>query len=411
MPQQISVIKAFVASPSDVQQERDALQPIVNEVNQNIGSSIGIRLELLKWETDVTPGFGNDAQDVINQQIGDDYDIFIGILWARAGTPTPRAGSGTLEEFERAYQKYKENSDSVDLLIYFKEAPLSPSKIDGSQLEKIKEFKSSLGEKGGLYWTFDGLQNFEATLRGHLSNLARKWKDRIENKSESLERIDQESKSSVEEIEQTVISEVIEKIEDEDDYGFFDYIDIYTSKFDEMNTAIEGLAKANTTIGEKMSKRTKSLNLAKEINDQKKVYSQVKKILKLTSNDLDDFSLTLNKQIEILSNSKNIAFDALGKSLTLYLEAYPDETDQLEMLESQLKEFLNAMKSPYQSIDDFRNTISDLPKFTNQFNKSKRLAANSLDKLLEEFDDIENTASNLLDSTIKLKERENSKDE
>lgn len=91
MPKQISVIQVFVASPSDVQEERNALQSIVNEVNQNTGSSLGIRLELVRWETNATPGFGVDAQDVINKQIGNDYDIFIGILWSRAGTPTHRA--------------------------------------------------------------------------------------------------------------------------------------------------------------------------------------------------------------------------------------------------------------------------------------------------------------------------------
>lgn len=179
MPQNISIIQVFVASPSDVQEERNALQSVVNEVNQNIGSSLGIRLELVRWETNVTPGFGIDAQDVINKQIGDNYDIFIGILWARVGTLTHRADSGTLEEFEIAYRKHQENPDSVDLLIYFKETAIPISDIEVDQIRKIKRFRGSLGEKGRLYWTFDSLQDFEATLRGHLSILTRRWKDKI----------------------------------------------------------------------------------------------------------------------------------------------------------------------------------------------------------------------------------------
>ncbi len=194
MPQNISIIQVFVASPSDVQEETNALQSIVTEVNQNIGSSLGIRLELVGWKTNVIPGFGKYTQDVINQQVGDSYDIFIGILWAKVGTSTPVAESGTLEEFERAYKKHQENSDSVDLLIYLKNTPLSISDIDVDQIGKIKKFRHSLGEKGGLYWTFDSLQDFEATLRGHLSNLTRKWKDKIdklavENKTNILEPV------------------------------------------------------------------------------------------------------------------------------------------------------------------------------------------------------------------------------
>ena len=50
------------------------------------------------------PGFGTDPQGVVNEEIGDDYEIFIGPLWSRFGTPTPRAFSGTQEEFERVYE-------------------------------------------------------------------------------------------------------------------------------------------------------------------------------------------------------------------------------------------------------------------------------------------------------------------
>ena|SRR3989337_1199459 len=32
-------------------------------------------------ETHTYPGIGEDAQDVINKQIDDDYDIFIGLMW------------------------------------------------------------------------------------------------------------------------------------------------------------------------------------------------------------------------------------------------------------------------------------------------------------------------------------------
>lgn len=53
------------------------------------------------FETDIMPGFGSDPQAVINEQINDDFDIFVGLLKGKFGTPTPRAGSGTEEEFRR----------------------------------------------------------------------------------------------------------------------------------------------------------------------------------------------------------------------------------------------------------------------------------------------------------------------
>ncbi|PYL26201.1 MAG: hypothetical protein DMF37_02915 [Verrucomicrobia bacterium] len=44
---------------------------------------------------------GADAQDVINHQLAE-YDIFLGIMSCRFGSPTKRAHSGTEEEFNRA---------------------------------------------------------------------------------------------------------------------------------------------------------------------------------------------------------------------------------------------------------------------------------------------------------------------
>ena len=41
----------------------------------------------------------SDPQDVVNRQIGE-YDLFVGILWNRMGTPTAVATSGTEEEFQ-----------------------------------------------------------------------------------------------------------------------------------------------------------------------------------------------------------------------------------------------------------------------------------------------------------------------
>src|ERR1035437_7780621 len=91
-------LQAFVSSPSDVSEERAMLEDIVHELNLTWSKTLGMSIELVKWETHVTPGVGQDPQQVINSQIGDDYDIFIGIMWACFGTETGRFGSGTEEE-------------------------------------------------------------------------------------------------------------------------------------------------------------------------------------------------------------------------------------------------------------------------------------------------------------------------
>jgi hypothetical protein len=84
--------------------ERHALTQTVN-LNVGFASSRKLVLELAKWETHVWPGFGEDAQSVINDRLGE-YDIFVGVSWNRFGTPT---GRRRIRQFERAYALWKEN--------------------------------------------------------------------------------------------------------------------------------------------------------------------------------------------------------------------------------------------------------------------------------------------------------------
>lgn len=173
MPTTQTILTAFVASPSDVKEERAALEEVVIESNIAWSNTFNTRLDLFRWETHAAPGIADDAQEVINEQTPP-YDIFIAIFWGRIGTPTNRAESGTLEEFNRAYEKYKNNPNSVQIMVYFKETPMKLSQIDSDQLKKVREFKASLDKKG-LYFEFDSIESFKKLLRNHLNQKIRNW--------------------------------------------------------------------------------------------------------------------------------------------------------------------------------------------------------------------------------------------
>ena len=71
MSSEVRVFDVFVASPSDVTEERGVLEEVLIELNQIWKKTLGLRLDLIRWETHTRPGFGDDAQDVINQEIPD----------------------------------------------------------------------------------------------------------------------------------------------------------------------------------------------------------------------------------------------------------------------------------------------------------------------------------------------------
>jgi hypothetical protein len=161
------IYKVFLASPSDTKGERGIVENIVNDINGTLGEHHNFIVKVLKWETDTYPDFGEDGQDVINRQLGMDYDIFIGIMWKKFGTPTNRAESGTEEEFERAYEKHKA-SRNVKIMFYFNTAAIPQDQLDLKQIEKVQSFKKKVGELGGYYWSYDSLGNFEKDVRKHL---------------------------------------------------------------------------------------------------------------------------------------------------------------------------------------------------------------------------------------------------
>jgi hypothetical protein len=169
MSRQDHVLTVFLASPGDVQPEREKVEEVIHEFNVMWSRPFRIRLELVRWESHAYPGIGTDAQAVINDQIQDDYDVFIGIMWHRYGTPTGRAGSGTAEEFDRAHARYKRDPSSINLMFYFKDSEPISEHTDPIQIAKVREFQSALQSAGVLYWTFSSLDHFEKLTRIHLA--------------------------------------------------------------------------------------------------------------------------------------------------------------------------------------------------------------------------------------------------
>ena len=142
------------------------MERVVSSLNRTIGDSESVLIDLIRWETHAWPGFGSDAQDVINREI-EPGDVFVGVLWRRIGSPTQRAISGTVEEFERAHELWLRTGRPT-MMLYFSTTPFYPSHEDLTQFRSVLDFKDRLREKGALYWEYDGADEFEEEVRTHL---------------------------------------------------------------------------------------------------------------------------------------------------------------------------------------------------------------------------------------------------
>jgi Domain of unknown function (DUF4062) len=166
-------LQVFAASPSDTQEERDSLRAVVEELNLGVADSSGIVLELVGWETHSWPGAGSDAQDVINREISSP-DIVVGIFWKRLGTPTSRAASGSVEEIDRALE-LRAAGTTVEVLIYFNQAPYAPHEDELEQIAGVFRFRRELEKRGLLISTYNGLEDFKTKVSRHLTQIVRRW--------------------------------------------------------------------------------------------------------------------------------------------------------------------------------------------------------------------------------------------
>lgn len=174
MPQTVCKLRVFVASPGDVPQERERIARVVDSVNRGIGAEKGLVLDLIRWETHAWPSAGADAQDIINRQLGLP-DIFIGIMWRRIGTPTPRALSGTVEEFDLAFEAWR-SGRVAEVMCYFKTDGFYPRSEDELvQMSRVLSFRERLNSDGLLVREYVGSDEFEQLVHDDLVQVVRRY--------------------------------------------------------------------------------------------------------------------------------------------------------------------------------------------------------------------------------------------
>jgi Domain of unknown function (DUF4062) len=168
-PTRLERLRVFVASPGDVQAERGHAQAVADELNRGIAAEAGFVLEVVRWETHSRPDMGRPEQLILDQ-IGH-YDLFVGIMWRRFGTPTGVAGSGTEEEFDHALRAWHRSGQPRMLCYFSLAASAPPATVDeAEQLLTVVKFRAQV-ESQGLAWRYRSDGEFKDLLREHLQQI------------------------------------------------------------------------------------------------------------------------------------------------------------------------------------------------------------------------------------------------
>lgn len=375
------VVSIFLASPGDVHEERTRLAETIGKWNRAWSRDLGLRLELLRWEDDAYPDIGEDGQDVINRQIPDDWDIFIGIMWARFGTPTGRAQSGTEEEFNRALLRRKEAPESVRLMFYFKNAQLSPNDIDPDQLGRVQRFRSEVQSEGLLHWTFSDTDEFEELVNLHISKHVQAW--RSSRKSE-IEAVTQPSRiaptsQADDEIKQSLSASAEEMLEP-DESGYLDVLEDFADKAKEIESVLMRVANAQTTLTEKTNVGRIELDRLREVPTPSP--KQMRASIARVADHMLTYAMTIDGEAPQLRVALSSSLGLLNKFVVLAAELYPEQlAETRRACESLLEHIVGARTSS----EGFRDGIEQLPRMTKELNVAKRKQVAAMNSLIDEF--------------------------
>lgn len=354
------LLRVFVGSPSDVGAERDCVHQVVQELNATLAPANAAHLELLRWETHTIPETGTDTQDAVNRQIGDDYDIFVGILWGRFGTPTPRAASGTAEEFERARDR-QSRDQSVHILFYFKTADL-PYDVDPQQLLHVRRFRESLRQQD-LVREFRTTEAFEQNIRMALTRLALRVHPAPVR--ESRDRAPQRTGA------------------DDDELGLFDLVDQANEAFSTLSELATGFATDITDLGERVESATSEIQ-ALDIQRNPEETRGARRIVNSLAESMNAFASRLEGQLQGYQEASTRGFWAIQMISRIASDFGVSILEPMHSNLAQVRELRRVMVESGQSIQGMRDNVGGLPRLTAPFNRARRRVTEVLSTLSRE---------------------------
>lgn len=387
MAKQQTLLQILVASPGDVAEERKILEDVMNEFNLTWADSHKVRLELVKWETHTRPGFGEDAQDVINKQIGDQYDIFLGIMWGRFGSPTSRAESGTEEEFERAYSRLKTSPENIQIMFYFKDAAIPPSKIDPTQLAKVQEFQRKIAtEYGGLYHRFGSTEEFRTKSRIHLSMLVQDWRKTLSTTGGGTTKT-----TTLAPAGDTVdpLANLSALTDDDFDDGIIELSERASEAMGAVVAIVEKMSDATKELVAKFAERTKEVKQLTSGGSTPNIKA-AKRVSNSLASDLEVYVNRLSVEIPEFHKQHSVAMDTFGKIAIISDTDLEEDPEDIKTALAQIHDYRNGISRSSESLREFRATIARLPRMTSAFNRARRRTTAIIDDLLVQLRSAEN---------------------
>jgi len=154
-------IKIFLASSSELKDDREAFEQFIGRKNKTLNKSDRF-IDLVIWEDFIDAMSKTRLQDEYNEAVRD-CDIFV-MLFAT------KVGPYTREEFETAFGRFQETNKPL-IYTYFKTAAVDLSAISEEDFLSLKNFQKRLKELGHFWTTYSNSGDLINHFNGQMEKL------------------------------------------------------------------------------------------------------------------------------------------------------------------------------------------------------------------------------------------------
>jgi energy-coupling factor transporter ATP-binding protein EcfA2 len=179
-PKLIREYHVFLASPNDMETEREEVRRFFDRYNRHTASRWEVRFTVVDYENYSTIGIGRPQQLITDQTLTkfkNSLVLIVGIMGQRFGSPTGTTDSGTEEEFNWALNSYLANG-FPEIKWFFRRIDIFQAPSDFAQIEaaveqwkKVRSFQDRLRNNNPpvFYSTFSDISDFRDKMQDDLS--------------------------------------------------------------------------------------------------------------------------------------------------------------------------------------------------------------------------------------------------
>ncbi|CAK8716492.1 hypothetical protein KKHLCK_05620 [Candidatus Electrothrix laxa] len=264
-------------------------------------------------------------------------------------------------------------------MFYFKDAGIPPSDIDLKQLEKVQQFKKKISNKyGGLYHSFETAEQFQSSVRMHLSTVVQNWLE-TNGSGEKITPSPQTDSATATTEDESPLANLLALETESEEEGVIELVESATESMTEVTNIIQRMSDTTNTLSDKFIQLTEEANQVTK-GDMK----AAKRVSNKAADDIETFVERMSVEIVEFNKYSTYAMDTFGNIAMMAKNDFNDDIEDITTARQSIKRYKNAIILSKKSLFEFRETIFKLPRTTTAFNRARKRAVAVMDDLLNQ---------------------------